>query len=60
MSCAFLTGLKNIDDSKSEVAVNAMYYYAICGLALFNIDAENLLIDYDCSNPVVFYGRLRA
>ncbi len=43
--------LKNIDDEKSEVAVNAMYYNAICGLELFNIDAENLLIEFIYAYP---------
>ena len=43
--------LKNIDDKKSEVALNAKYYHAICGLELFNINAENLLIEFIYAYP---------
>ena len=43
--------LKQISDKKSEVAVNAQYYHAICGLRLFNIDAENLLIEFIYAYP---------
>jgi len=43
--------LKNIDDKKSEVAVNSQYYHAICGLELFNTDAENLLIEFIYAYP---------
>ncbi len=47
----FSTVLKQIDDKKSEIAVNSQYYHAICGLELFNIDAENLLIEFIYSYP---------
>ncbi len=47
----FTTVLKNIDDDKSEIAVNAMYYRAICGLKLFNIDAEALLTAFIFTYP---------
>lgn len=43
--------LKTVDEKKSEVAVNAMYYHAICGLKLFNINAENLLIEFIYAYP---------
>ena len=43
--------LKQIDDRKSEVAVNSQYYQAICGLKLFNLDAENLLIEFIYAYP---------
>lgn len=43
--------LKIIDDKKSEVALNAMYYHALCGLELFNTDAENLLIEFIYAYP---------
>ncbi len=43
--------LKYNSDKKSEVAVNSMYYSALCGLELFNIDAENLLIEFILSYP---------
>jgi len=47
----FSTVFKNITDKKSEVAVNARYYHAICGLELFNIDAENLLVEFILAYP---------
>jgi TolA-binding protein len=47
----FAVVLKNIDDKKSEVAVNAQYYHAICGLELFNNDAENLLVEFINTYP---------
>jgi len=47
----FASVLKQIDDKKSEVAVNSQYYHAICGLNLFNIDAENLLIEFIFAYP---------
>ncbi|HRP60240.1 MAG TPA: tetratricopeptide repeat protein, partial [Vicingus sp.] len=37
---------KSTTDKKSEVAVNAKYYMALCGLNLFNTDAENLFIEF--------------
>ncbi|PCJ26571.1 MAG: hypothetical protein COA97_05725 [Flavobacteriales bacterium] len=43
--------LHGITDKKSEVAVNAQYYQALCGLKLFNIDAENLLIEFIFAYP---------
>jgi TolA-binding protein len=43
--------LKTVDEKKSEVAVNAMYYHALCGLELFNINAENLLIEFIYAYP---------
>ncbi len=43
--------LKQIEDKKSEIVVNAQYYQAICGLELFNIDAENLLIEFIYAYP---------
>lgn len=43
--------LKQIDDKKSEVAVNSQYYLALCGLELFNTDAENLLIEFIYAYP---------
>jgi tetratricopeptide (TPR) repeat protein len=43
--------LTQIVDHKSEVAVNAQYYHALCGLELFNIDAENLLIEFLFAYP---------
>ena len=47
----FAAVLKTVDEKKSEVAVNAMYYHAICGLELFNINAENLLIEFIYAYP---------
>ena len=47
----FAAVLKQIDDKKSEMAVNSSYYQAICGLELFNIDAENLLIEFIYAYP---------
>jgi TolA-binding protein len=47
----FAQVLNKITDNKSEVTVNAMYYHAICGLELFNIDAENLLIEFIYAYP---------
>ncbi len=47
----FAQVLQHIKDAKSEVAVNAMYYHALCGLELFNIDAENLLIKFIYAYP---------
>jgi len=47
----FSVVLKQLRDPKSEVAVNAKYYHAICGLALFNINAENLLIEFLYAYP---------
>lgn len=43
--------LKNSVDAKSEVTVNAKYYHALCGLELFNTDAENLLIEFIYAYP---------
>lgn len=37
---------KSTLDKKSEVALNAKYYMALCGLNLFNIDAENLFVEF--------------
>jgi TolA-binding protein len=37
---------KSTSDKKSEVALNAKYYMALCGLNLFNIDAENLFVEF--------------
>lgn len=42
----FASTLKIIEDNKSEITVNAKYYHAICGLNLFNADAEGLLIEF--------------
>ena len=42
----FAAALKAVDEKKSEIAVNSKYYHAICGLELFNINAENLLIEF--------------
>mgnify|MGYP001202048448 CR=1 FL=1 len=47
----FATVLKTVDEKKSEVAVSSMYYHAICGLELFNINAENLLIEFIYAYP---------
>lgn len=47
----FATVLQQIDNKNSEVAVNSKYYQAICGLKLFNIDAENLLIEFIYAYP---------
>jgi TolA-binding protein len=47
----FSTVLKNSEDRKSEITVNAQYYHAICALELFNIDAENLLIEFIYAFP---------
>lgn len=47
----FAQVLKSVDEKKSEVAVNAMYYHATCGLELFNINAENLLIEFIYAYP---------
>ncbi len=47
----FLQVLNNTEDKKSEVALNAMYYHALCGLELFNTDAENLLIEFIYAYP---------
>jgi len=43
--------LNNIADNKSEVAVNSRYYHALCGLELFNNDAENLLVEFINTYP---------
>jgi len=37
---------KSTMDKKSEVAINAKYYMALCGLNLFNTDAENLFVEF--------------
>ncbi len=42
----FLTVYNSTPDKKSEVAVDAKYYIALCGLNLFNADAENLFIEF--------------
>lgn len=47
----FATILKNNNNKKSEVAVNSNYYHAICGLELFNNDAENLLVEFINAYP---------
>ena len=47
----FAVVLKNNLNKKSEVTVNAKYYHAICGLALFNNDAENLLVEFINAYP---------
>jgi TolA-binding protein len=47
----FAVVLDNITDKKSEIAVNAQYYHALCGLELFNVDAENLLIEFIYAYP---------
>ncbi|MCB0401054.1 MAG: tetratricopeptide repeat protein [Flavobacteriales bacterium] len=47
----FAQVLKAIEDKKSEVTVNAMYYHALCGLELFNTDAENLLVEFIYAYP---------
>ena len=47
----FAQVLQHINDDKSEIAVNSMYYHALCGLELFNIDAENLLIKFIYAYP---------
>lgn len=47
----FTQVLKVTDEKKSEVAVNSKYYHAICGLELFNINAENLLIEFIYAYP---------
>jgi len=47
----FSVVLKSIKDNKSEVAVNAKYYHAVCGLELFNYDAEGLLVEFINAYP---------
>lgn len=47
----FAAALKAVDEKKSEIAVNSKYYHAICGLELFNINAENLLIEFIYAYP---------
>jgi len=47
----FAQVLQHIKNDKSEIAVDAMYYHALCGLELFNIDAENLLIKFIYAYP---------
>jgi len=47
----FATFLKNTLDNKSELAVNAKYYHAVCGLELFNKDAEGLLVEFINAYP---------
>ncbi len=42
----FVMVYKSTTDKKSEVAVNAKYYMALCGLNLFNTDAENLFVEF--------------
>lgn len=42
----FASVLKSSNDNKSEITVNAKYYHALCALNLFNIDAENLFIEF--------------
>ena len=43
--------LKSNSDDKSEIVVNASYYHALCGLNLFNNDAEALLIEFTLKYP---------
>ena len=38
-------------DPKSEISSNAAYYRALCGLMLFNTNAENLLIEFITNYP---------
>jgi len=42
----FADVLKSTTDNKSEITVNAKYYHALCALKLFNIDAENLFVEF--------------
>lgn len=43
--------IKSTSDNKSEMVVNASYYHALCGLELFNDDAEALLIEFVLKYP---------
>lgn len=47
----FAAIIKSNKNDKSEVAVNASYYHALCGLNLFNNDAEALLIEFTLKYP---------
>ena len=38
--------IARFSDDRSEVAINARYYSALCAIHLFNNNAENLLIDF--------------
>lgn len=38
-------------DNKSEISANSAYYKALCGLLLFNDNAENLLIEFITDYP---------
>lgn len=43
--------IQQADDTKSELIVNAYYYHALCGLELFNDDAEGLFIEFVLKYP---------
>lgn len=47
----FASVISSNKNDKSEVVVNASYYHALCGLNLFNNDAEALLIEFTLNNP---------
>ena len=43
--------IRNDHDNKSEISANSAYYKALCGLLLFNENAENLLIEFITDFP---------
>ena len=43
--------LMSNNNTPSEMKANAAYYAAVCGLSLFNNDAENLAMDFIKSHP---------
>lgn len=47
----FASIIKSNTNTKSEVVVNASYYHALCGLNLFNNDAEALLVEFTLKYP---------
>ena len=47
----FLEIHNELSGERSEIAVNAQYYEALCGLQLFNADAESLLLQFVYEHP---------
>lgn len=47
----FNAAISQVNDPQSEVSANAQYYAALCGLELFNSNAEDLLIKFIQTYP---------
>lgn len=48
---AFDEIILNTDNAQGEIVANATYYRGVCGLKLFNTNAENLLIEFITDFP---------